>query len=97
MRKFVLLLPILLLAACASREARIESALVDAGIPPSMAECMASPLAKDLSNDQLKRLARASGADGTYPRDASEALRRLDLDSRTIAVVVRASVGCLLP
>lgn len=93
------LLPsLLMLGACASREMRIESALADAGVPRSMATCMAPRLAEDLSNDQLKRLAEAAKATQTRPADREDALPALytRLDPLTIATVGRISIGCLL-
>lgn len=90
-----------LLAGCAaSREAQIRSALTNAGLPPPMAQCMASPLASDLSNDQLLKLGRLAKAVDDPTRVRNEAdlinLLRRDLDPETVAVVVRAGLGCFL-
>lgn len=89
------------LAGCAaSREAQIRTALTNAGLPQPMAQCMAPPLASDLSNDQLRSISRIAKAIDDpnrvrNERDLVELLRR-DLDPNTVAVVVRAGVGCYL-
>lgn len=90
-----------LLAGCAvTREAQVRTALTDAGLPPAFAQCMAEPLARDLSNDQLRSLARVAKLAGTNMRGLDE--RRIldllgrDLDPQTVQVVVRAGLGCFL-
>lgn len=90
-----------LLAGCAiNREARIRSVLVDAGLPQATARCMASPLARDLSDDQLRRLADVARLTHTEVReiDANTAMRTLaaGLDPATMRVMMRVGVGCLL-
>ncbi len=47
----------LLLAACATPEARLRTGLVNAGMNDAMARCMASEMIDDLSLIQLRRLA----------------------------------------
>lgn len=89
------------LSACAAtKEAQVRSALTDAGLPPPMAACMATPLAKDLSVDQLRSLGRVGRMGRTEARDLSERqildMLRRDLDPETVGVVVRAGLGCLL-
>lgn len=57
LRPFALLAPILALAACAtSPESRVRAGLVDAGISPPMAGCMAERMVDRLSLAQLRRL-----------------------------------------
>lgn len=46
----------LLLAGCATPETRLRTGLVNAGLGPSMAACMADRMAGQLSITQLKRL-----------------------------------------
>ncbi|MFN3371758.1 MAG: hypothetical protein ACK4Z0_09560 [Sphingomonadaceae bacterium] len=98
-----LLLPALLLglAGCAtSREAQVRSALTDAGLPPSVAACMAEPMARDLSGRQLQSLARVarslSGRGAKLTEGQILDLLRRDLDPETVGVVVRAGLGCVL-
>lgn len=95
--KFPWLVPILLVAGCTSRESRIESALIQAGLPAAMAACMAPPLARDLSNDQLRRLAEVAKSGRTTTWNGTESLRRLadGLDPLTIGIMARTSAGCL--
>lgn len=89
------------LAGCAtSREAQVRSALTDAGLPPSVAACMAEPMARDLSSRQLQSLARVAQSLGGRGARLTEGqildLLRRDLDPETVGVVVRAGVGCVL-
>jgi hypothetical protein len=49
-----------LLAGCASRTSRVEGALVQAGVSGRMASCLAPRLADQLTNDQLRALAKAA-------------------------------------
>ncbi len=89
------------LAACVTtKQARVRSALLDAGVPPTTADCMAEPLGRDLSVSQLQSLQRvaklAKAKDGQIDsKRALEVLRR-DLDPETVGVVVRAGLGCLV-
>lgn len=48
----------LLLAGCATPEARVRSGLVDAGLPRPMAACMAERMVDRLSLLQLRRIGR---------------------------------------
>ncbi|WP_156680642.1 hypothetical protein [Sphingomonas profundi] len=59
-RAILLLLPLALLAGCASRESRVEAALVKAGVSARLAACLAPRLAERLSDDQLRALAAAA-------------------------------------
>jgi hypothetical protein len=90
-----------LLAGCAtSKEARVRSALADAGLPPGTAECMAEPMARDLSVSQLQSISRVAKAIRGSGRQLTEGqildLLRRDLDPETVGVVVRAGIGCVL-
>lgn len=89
-----------LLAACtATKEMQVRSALTDAGLPPPMAACMATPMAEDLSTEQLRSLGRAArtarGMGRMTEGQILDFLKR-DLDPRTVGVVVRAGLGCFL-
>lgn len=92
---------ILLAAGCAAtKEMQVRSALTDAGMPPATAQCMAEPMARDLSTGQLRSMSRVAKAlrdsGKTYShRELIDILRR-DLDPETVGVVVRAGIGCFL-
>lgn len=91
----------LLVSGCAiSREAQVRTALTDAGLPPAFAQCMAEPLARDLSTDQLRslaRIARVARPEGP-PLDEQQllAMLRQSVDPATVSVVVRAGLGCFV-
>ncbi|WP_199554700.1 hypothetical protein [Sandaracinobacteroides hominis] len=101
MTRAVLAALLLTAAGCtATKEMQVRSALTDAGMPPATAQCMAQPMARDLSTDQLRSMSRVAKAlrdsGRTYSqRELIDILRR-DLDPETVAVVVRAGVGCFL-
>ncbi len=101
MRTLVLLAGLALLGACAaSKEARVRTALTDAGLPVPMAQCMAEPLARDLTTSQLRSLgkvARLRNTElGTITQKQFLDMLRRDVDPETVGVVVRAGVGCFL-
>jgi hypothetical protein len=92
---------LLIVSACATtKEARVRSALLDAGMPEPMAVCMAEPLGRDLSVSQLRSLQRVAKLADTAPSNMTQAqvldLLKRDLDPETVGVVVRAGVGCFL-
>ncbi len=96
-----LTLALSLLAGCAaSREIQVRNALTNAGLSRPMAECMAEPLARDLSASQLRALARVGKIAESEVRDLSQRqildLFRRDLDPETVALVVRSGLGCML-
>jgi hypothetical protein len=97
----VLLLGLLALAGCAtSREGQVRTALTNAGVPQPVAQCMAEPLARDLSNEQLRSLARVAKLARTPTRamtveEAMNVIRR-EVDPGTVAVVLRAGLGCFV-
>jgi hypothetical protein len=66
--RFLLILPFgsIVLAACAVPEARLRAGLVNAGLSPSLAACMAERMADRLSLMQLRRI-------GDLPRASSSA------------------------
>lgn len=96
-----LALALVVLAGCAAtKESQVRSALLNAGLPQPIAQCMATPLARDLSVNQLKSLQRVSKYAHGEGRGLTEGqlldLLRRDLDPQTVGVVVRAGVGCFL-
>ncbi|MEA3014823.1 MAG: hypothetical protein QOD42_3368 [Sphingomonadales bacterium] len=64
MKRALLPLTLALLASCAVPEARLRTGLVNAGLPPSLAACMAARMAERLSLMQLRRI-------GDLPRATS--------------------------
>ncbi len=91
----------MVLAGCAtSKEAQVRSALLNAGLSPGVARCMATPLARDLSVRQLQSLNRVANYASGKVRGLTEGqmldIFRRDLDPQTLGVVVRAGVGCFL-
>ncbi len=87
-------------SGCASREQTIRNHLVQAGLSESMARCMADPLARNLTNDQLRKLARLAGTVRADPRQMTygDALRALESvgDPQLLQISVRTATGCAL-
>ncbi|ARS28458.1 hypothetical protein [Sphingomonas sp. KC8] len=102
--KIIPLLAILALplAGCASvtPEGRVRAALLDAGVSPPIAGCMAERMVDRLSIAQLKRLqslARLPGKDiGSMP--VGEFLHQIRAlkDPEIFSVVSRAGLGCAI-
>lgn len=88
------------LAACASPEQRIANKLVDLGLPPEPARCMARELDDRLTRSQLQRLAdavRAAERRGGLERmTVGEVARQVEGigDPEIMAVLTRAGLGC---
>ena len=89
------------LAGCAATyEARVERALVEAGLAPSVAGCMAERMVDRLSTAQLRALGRLA----ELHKESAGRMRvgefieqaRANLDAETIEVVTRAGLGCAL-
>ena len=90
----------LALSACStvSPEARVRTKLIEAGLRPPVAACMAERLVDRLSLVQLKRLQSLAGlqkhAGGKMSIDEMvHRLRALD-DPEIVSVVLRAGIGC---
>ncbi len=89
----------LLLAACATVvEQRVETGLVDAGIPAGPAACMADRWAGSLSTDQIRGIARFADA----VKDEGRTLTARQLighaaewnDPQALQVVVTSAARC---
>lgn len=103
MPRSILVLPVLalaLLAGCAtvSPEARVRSKLIEAGLRPPVAGCMAERMVDRLSLVQLKRLQSLGGLARHDMRGMSidelvHRLRALD-DPEIVSVVLKAGIGC---
>lgn len=97
MRGAIVILAILLTGCATTKQRQVQSALLKAGVPQTMAECMAEPLARDLSTAQLRSLGRVAKAkDATMSGQQALDLLKRDVDPETVGVVVRAGLGCLL-
>jgi hypothetical protein len=93
----------LILSACAtvSPEARVRTKLIEAGVKPRVAGCMAERMVDRLSLEQLRKLQslanlprRANADDGGISIDeVAHRLRALD-DPVIVSVVLRAGIGC---
>ncbi|MDX3886370.1 MULTISPECIES: hypothetical protein [Sphingomonadales] len=92
----------LALAGCASTspEARVRASLIDAGIAPPIAGCMAERMVDRLSITQLKRLqslAKMPDRDiGSMTIDQFLHHLRALKDPEIFAVVSRAGIGCAI-
>ncbi len=103
MRSIAILVPVLALCACAtvSIEARVREKLLEAGLKPRMAECVAPRLVDRLSIAQLRKLGQVAklprGQDVKHMR-IEEFLARLDAlgDPEIVAVATRAGLGCAI-
>lgn len=94
------LLPLLALGACATPEARVRTALMDAGVSRPVAGCMAERMVDRLSIEQLRRISSLSKL-GSRPIEAmsvAELLHRVRAlgDPEILAVVSRAGLGCAI-
>jgi hypothetical protein len=98
----VLPLAALALAGCAtvSPEARVRAKLVEAGIAPPVAGCMAERMTDRLSMAQLKRLQSFGGLARHDVRGMSidELVYRLRAlqDPEIVSVVLKAGIGCAI-
>ena len=96
MSKLALFLPILLLVSCASPEARVRTALIDAGLSPRVSSCMAERMVDRLSIAQLRKLGSLRGAGRPRGIDGFlHSIRVLD-DPEVISVTTRAALRCAI-
>ncbi len=109
MRKLIVLLLVVALAVGAwiyfggldrVTQTRVQTALTDAGVPETLATCMAPRMVDRLSLNQLRKLERMGPQDGetVVPLSSAEALarlRRVD-DPEAVEMTVRAAGGCAL-
>ena len=93
---------LLALGACQtlSPEARVRQRLIEAGLKPRMAQCMAERLSDRLSIGQLRELARAARLPGRDVGNMTvdELVYRLRAvgDPQIVKVVTRSGIGCLI-
>lgn len=83
-----------------TKQSQVRTALLDAGLPAPMADCMAEPLGRDLSVAQLQSLQRVAKLANTAPSKMTQqqvmTMLKRDLDPETVGVVVRAGLGCFV-
>jgi hypothetical protein len=100
MRFALLMVPLLALAACATPETRVRTALIDAGVSRPVASCMAQRMVNRLSLGQLQKLSRLSGISTAQIGQLSvgELLRRTRAlgDPEVLTVVTTAGLGCAI-
>jgi hypothetical protein len=89
---------LLALAACATPESRIRTALTDAGLPKQTASCMADRMVDKLSVAQLIKLQRISKATDKGLRNLTlkqfgDLVRRAG-DPEILAITTRAGLSC---
>lgn len=94
------ILPIFALSACATPETRVRTALIDAGLPRSIASCMAQRMVDRLSLGQLQRLSHLSGLNERTVGQMTlrEFIRKVDAlgDPKIVTVVTTAGLGCAI-
>ena len=86
------------LAACATPESRIRTALTDAGLPRDTASCMADRMVDKLSVGQLLKLQKISkatdkGLRNLTLRQFGDLVRRAG-DPEILAITTRAGLSC---
>ncbi len=90
----------LLTAGCASKEARTNAALRNAGLGPQMANCMAGQMAERLSVRQLRQLGELGGlrGEGLVLLTLDEFLDKVRAlrDPETVLVVTLSAGACRL-
>ncbi|HZF42581.1 MAG TPA: hypothetical protein VEZ48_04160 [Sphingomonadaceae bacterium] len=89
----------LALAACATPENRVKTALLQAGLSESVSACMATRMTDRLTIAQLQKLAQAGqGAGPVGQMSLSELSSRVQSigDPEIVSVVSSAAVGCAL-
>ena len=87
------------LAACATPENRVKTALLEAGLSEAVSTCMAARMTDRLSIAQLAKLAEAGrGAGPVGQMSLSELASRVRGigDPEIVSVVTSAGVGCAI-
>lgn len=98
MKRLVAVAALLTLSACATPETRVRTALLDAGLPPPIAGCMADRMVDRLSLIQLNKLSGLKKLRGTNVEDlsVSEFLKRTRSlqDPEILSVVTSSGLIC---
>ena len=86
-----------LLASCATPEARLRAGLVNAGVSPALAGCMAGRMVDRLSLMQLRRMSDLPAARESQSIDqflhSVRALRDTEILTVTTAAAARCAIG----
>lgn len=99
MRVAGLILAVMALSGCSQiAESRMEDTLVDAGLPPQMAGCMAERMSDRLTFNQMRKLTRlqAEGDEADVPLtipDFLERARRVN-DPEALEVAAASAAVC---
>ena len=99
MRPLIFAAATLALAACATPENRVKTALLEAGLSEPLSTCMAARMTDRLSIAQLRKLAAAGrGAGPVGQMSLSELASRVRGvgDPEIVSVVTSAGVGCAI-
>jgi hypothetical protein len=103
MRRLIALAMLAMLAACTSlsAEGQVRDRLIEAGLKPRLASCMAGRLVAHLSSDELRRLGHAARLnDGRKigKMTVGELVERVSAidDPHIVKVVTRAGIGCAI-
>ncbi len=103
MKRLILSLALLgALAGCSalSPEARVRQRLLEAGVKPHMANCLAEKLTRKLDTSELKELNRVAKLPREHPGamsfdELTDRLRALN-NPHIVNVVTRAGLGCAI-
>lgn len=86
------------LAACASPRGQITTKLVDAGLQPTAARCVANEMVENLNTRQLRAIG-AAAQPGQYGRltlgELAGRLNRVN-DPEIARVLTRAGINCIV-
>src|SRR3546814_13444823 len=89
-----------LFRSCSTPESKVRSRLIEVGVSPPMAGCMAERVVDRLSYAQLRRLGELGRIAGDDVRDmrVGELLERTRAlqDPEILSVVSRAALGCAI-
>ena len=90
------------LAGCmtVSKTERVRAALLQAGVPPQMASCMADRLVERLSDDELRQLGHLAklphkDVGGMSIREIEERVSAIG-DPHIVKVVTKSGIGCAI-
>jgi hypothetical protein len=100
MKFLAVIIPLLVVAGCATPETQLRSGLVNAGLSQPMAGCMAKQIANRLSLIQLRRLGSLGNFKDESIRDMSverflrnvRALR----DPEVLTITTKAALSCAI-
>lgn len=99
-RLILAVFPLVALAACATPESRVRTALLNAGLPKPVATCMAQRMVNRLSIGQLQKLSRLSGIGERQIGQLTvrELLKQTAAlgDPEILGVVTSAGLGCVI-